>query len=511
MKTTHWTAAALLIAASLSASSIPPASAQQSVLRIGLAEDPDVLDPTLGRTYVGRIVFASLCDKLFDIDEKLAVVPQLALSHETAADGLSMTIKLRANVKFHDGETMDAEAVKFSIERHMTLQGSFRRPELASVDKVEVVDPLTVRLVLKQPFAPLLSQLTDRAGMIISPKAAREAGERFGSRPVCAGPYKFVERVQQDRIVVERFADYWNKDQVTIGRIEYRPINDSTVRLANLRAGSLDLIERALATDVPEIRANPRLRLSAGVDLGYQGVTVNIGKSDAAKTAFGQDPRVMQAFSLAIDRAAINQVVFNGAALPGNQWINPNNPYFQSRFPVPQRDVAKARQLLQAAGVRTPVVVDLMVPNNPEVRQVAEILQAMTAEAGFDLKIRVTEFATSLQEAEQGRYQAYMLNWSGRTDPDGNLFIFHGCGQPQNYGGYCNREVDALMQEARAKSDPAARKAIYEQIAEKLLTEGSIVYLYHRPVIIAHTARLDGYRAMPDGLVRVIGLKLRPN
>nr|WP_170182210.1 ABC transporter substrate-binding protein [Phreatobacter stygius] len=487
------------------------AGARPTTLRIGLAEDPDVLDPTLGRTYVGRIVFASICDKLFDIDDKLQVVPQLALSHETAEDGLSMLIKLRPNVKFHDGEPMDAEAVKFSIERHMTMQGSFRRPELASVDKVEVVDPLTVRLVLKQPFSPLLSQLTDRAGMMVSPKAAREAGERFGTRPVCAGPYRLVERVQQDRIVVERFADYWNKDQITIDRIEYRPINDSTVRLANLRAGSLDLIERALATDVAEIRANPRLRLSTAIDLGYQGVTLNTGKSDAAKTAFGQDPRVMQAFSLAIDRVAINQVVFNGGAAPGNQWINPQHPYYQSRFPVAARDIERAKRLLREAGVRTPVTVDFMVPNNPEVRQVAEVLQAMTAEAGFDLKIRVTEFATSLQEAEQGRYQAYMLNWSGRTDPDGNLFIFHGCNQPQNYGGYCNREVDALMQEARAKSDLAARKAIYERVAERLMTEGSIVYLYHRPVIIAHTVRLEGYRPMPDGLVRVIGLKLRPN
>ncbi|QCK84636.1 ABC transporter substrate-binding protein [Phreatobacter aquaticus] len=504
-----WTAA--LIAAGTVFAATPPVHAQQSVLRIGLAEDPDVLDPTRGRTYVGRIVFASICDKLFDIDDKLAIVPQLALSHETSADGLTVTIKLRPNVKFHDGEVMDAEAVKFSLERHLTMQGSFRRPELSAIDKVEVVDPLTVRLVLKQPFSPLLSQLTDRAGMMVSPKAARELGERFGSAPVCAGPYRFVERIQQDRIVVERFADYWNKDQVTINRIEYRPIADATVRLANLRSGQLDMIERALSTDIPQIQANPQLRLTTSIDLGYQGITLNTAKSDAAKTAFGQDPRVIQAFSLAIDRQAINQVVFNGSAMPGNQWVNPTNPFYQTRFPVPQRDVAKARQLLQAAGVRTPVVVDFMVPNNPEVRQVAEVLQAMTAEAGFELKIRVTEFATSLQEAEQGRYQAYMLNWSGRTDPDGNAFSFHACRQPLNYAGYCNATVDALLAEARTKTSLADRKAIYEKVTEILQAEGGIVYLYHRPVVIAHTARLEGFRPMPDGLARVVGLKFRGN
>src|SRR5947209_11701847 len=126
----------------------------QTTLRIGLAEDPDILDPTLARTYVGRIVFATFCDKLFDIDEKINIVPQLALSHETSADGKEVTIKLRPGVKFHDGEPFDADAAKYSIERHITMPGSFRKPELASVDRVEVVDPLTIKLVLKAPFSP---------------------------------------------------------------------------------------------------------------------------------------------------------------------------------------------------------------------------------------------------------------------------------------------------------------------------------------------------------------------
>jgi peptide/nickel transport system substrate-binding protein len=222
----------------------------ESTLRIGLAEDPDILDPTMARTYVGRIVFASFCDKLFDIDEKLNVVPQLALSYETSADGKEVTIKLRPGVKFQDGEPFDAEAAKFSLDRHLSLPGSFRKPEIASLDHVDVVDPLTIKLVLKAPFSPLIAQLTDRAGMMVSPKAAKEAGDKFGLHPVCAGPYKFVERVQQDKIVFEKFDGYWNKDNVFIDRIVYQPIVDATVRLANLKSGGLDLIERLLATDI---------------------------------------------------------------------------------------------------------------------------------------------------------------------------------------------------------------------------------------------------------------------
>src|SRR5882757_9819899 len=139
------TAAALLLSFGASVQA-------QTTLRIGLAEDPDILDPTMARTYVGRIVFAAFCDKLFDIDEKLNIVPQLALSHETSADGKEITIKLRQGVKFQDGEPFDAEAAKYSLERHITLPGSFRKSELTSVDHVDVVDPLTIKLVLKSPF-----------------------------------------------------------------------------------------------------------------------------------------------------------------------------------------------------------------------------------------------------------------------------------------------------------------------------------------------------------------------
>jgi peptide/nickel transport system substrate-binding protein len=480
----------------------------QTTLRIGLAEDPDILDPTLARTYVGRIVFAAFCDKLFDIDEKLNVVPQLALSHETSADGKEVTIKLRPNVKFHDGEPFDAEAAKYSLERHLTLPTSFRKPELAALDHVDVVDPLTIKLILKAPYSPLIAQLTDRAGMMVSPKAAKEAGDKFGLHPVCAGPYKFVERAQQDRIVFEKFADYWNKDNVFIDRIVYLPIVDSTVRLANLKSGGLDLIERLLATDIKDVRADPKLKLSAALSLGYEGITINIG-NDKNKGPLSQSAKVRQALDLSIDREAINQVVYNGEFVPGNQWVNPEHPYYQKAYPVRARDIAKAKALLKEAGVTTPVTVDLMVPKNVERETVAQVIQSMAAEAGFDLKIRVTELATALKQAEAGEYQAFILEWSGRTDPDGNSYIFHKTKAPQNYSAYSNPDVDNALDDARLVTDMAQRKSIYEKMTKSILEDEPIIYIYHRKNLIAHTTKLEGYRAMPDGLVRVVGLKLQ--
>src|SRR6195256_3418542 len=481
----------------------------QTNLRIGLGDDPDGLDPTLLRFYTTRIVFAEMCDKLFDIDEKANIVPQLALSHETSEDGKTVIIKLRPGVKFHDGEPFNAEAAKYSLERHLNMKGSFRRPELAAVDTVEVVDPLTIKLNLKQPFSPLFAQLTDRAGMMVSPKAAEAAGDKFALHPVCAGPYKFVERIPQDRIVVEKFADYWNKDRVFIDKITYLPIVDSTVRLANLPSGGLDMMERVLATDIKTVRDDPKLKLSKAVSLGWFALLINVANGPKADNPLGKDARVRRAFDLSIDREALNQVVFNGEFVPGNQWVSPQNPYYQAKFPVPRRDLAQAKALLKEAGVTGRGPSDFMVSNTPETRAVAEVVQSMAAEAGFDLKLRVTEVATALKQGEDGDFQLYMNTWSGRSDPDGNSVIYQTCGAPQNMGHYCDKEVDAWHQEARAASDPADRKAAYEKITARFLADGWIVYLYHPQYLIAYIDRLEGFRPMPDGLIRVIGLRLR--
>jgi peptide/nickel transport system substrate-binding protein len=462
----------------------------------------------MARTYVGRIVFSALCDKLFDIDEKLNIVPQLALSQETSTDGKEVTIKLRPGVKFHDGEPLDAEAAKFSLDRHLTMQGSFRKPELAALDHVDVVDPLTIKLVLKTPFSPLIAQLTDRAGMMVSPKAAKEAGDKFSVHPVCAGPYKFVERVQQDRIVFEKFADYWNKDNVFIDRVVYLPIVDATVRLANLKSGGLDLIERVLATDIKDVRADKRLKLATALELGYMGLTINTG-NDKNKGPLSQSEKVRQALDLSIDREAVNQVVFNGEFTPGNQWISPEHPYYQKSFPIRPRDIAKAKALLKESGATLPVSVDLMVPKGAENEAVAQVIQSMAAEAGFDLKIRLLEWATSLKQAQAGEYQMFLLGWSGRIDPDGNSYVFLHTKAPQNEAFYSNPEADKALEEARLVTDPAQRKAIYEKLTKIVLNDEPVIYLYHRKLLIAHTTKLEGYKQMPDGLVRVIGLKLK--
>ncbi|MGH8673576.1 MAG: ABC transporter substrate-binding protein [Burkholderiales bacterium] len=477
-------------------------------LRIGLAEDPDILDPTMARTFVGRIVFAGLCDKLFDLDEKLAIVPQLATSYEWSGDNKSLVIKLRSDVTFHDGEKMDAAAVKFNLERHKNLKGSNRRGELAVVSSVDAVDASTVRINLATPFAPLLAVLTDRSGMMVSPKAAEAAGDKFGAKPVCSGPFRFAERIAQDRITLERYPNYWNKGQIHFDRIVYQPIVDSTVRIANLRSGQLDFIERLAPSDVPGLKGESRFKVAKIVEIGYQGITINVGKSDIAqKNPLGKDARVREAFELSLDRDAIVKVAMEGEAMAGNQWVAPTNRYYGKGAPVPKRNVERAKQLLKEAGVANPSFT-LMTPTTSDAQRIAQIVQAMAKDAGFDIKIQSTEFATSLDLADKGQFEAYVLAWSGRADPDGNLHTMLSCKGPTNYAGYCKDDVEALITESRTSLDPVRRAAAYDKIAQQVAKDRPIVYLYHRNWLWAHNAKLSGLRTVPDGMVRVQGLKM---
>lgn len=495
------------ILAALCLATMLTGAARAQTLRIALREDPDILDPTLARTYVGRIAFAGLCDKLFDINETLEIVPQLALSYEWT-DPTNLVIKLRPGVVFHDGEALNAAAVKYSLERHLTMQGSFRRSEINVMDRVEVVDPLTVRIVLKTASSPFVSQLTDRAGMIVSPKAAEAAGKDFGLKPVCAGPFRFVERVPQDRIVLEKFPQYWDAGSIKLDRVVYLPIPDSSIRLANLQAGSIELSEQILPTDADAVRSNPRLRLVTSDNLGYWGITINLANGPRAKTPLGSDARVRQAFELSLDRATINQVVYNGLYTPMAQGLSPSSPYYNKSIQPRERDVARAKALLKEAGATLPVTVALTVPNNPDQRQAGEIIQAMAAEAGFDVRITASEYASALSAATRGEFEAFSTGWSGRVDPDGNLFSFMHGGGALNDSHYADPKVDALLDQTRTVQDVAGRRALYAQVVEQLSKDLPIIYLHNPKNVVGLSARVTGFRPVPDGMIRLQGISL---
>ena len=482
--------------------------AQAQDLRIGLQEDPDVLDPDQSRTFVGRIVYASLCDKLVDITPELEIIPMLATGWEWNADGTELTMNLREGVTFHDGEPFNAQAVAANIDRSKNFELSRRKSEVKSIESTEVVDDLTVKFTLSAPDATLLAQLADRSGMMLSPKATEAAGEEFGLNPVCAGPFKFKERIQQDRIVQEKLADYYRADEINFDSVTFLPIPDTTVRLANLRSGDLHMLERLAATDLASAEADEGIKVEKATSLGYQGMTINIANGDKAQNPLGQNAAVRKALSLAIDRNALNQVVFEGAFAPGNQPFSPTSPWYNADFPVPERDVEAAKALLAEAGLADGVTLEIQVANNPVQAQVMQVIQSMAAEAGIKIEIAAKEFATLLADQSAGDYTASQIGWSGRVDPDGNIHQFMTTGGGINDSKYSDPDMDKFLNEARLSTDPAVRKQSYSAAIAKQQEDMPIIYLYHPVWIWALDDAIEGFQAYPDGMIRLHGVSL---
>jgi peptide/nickel transport system substrate-binding protein len=477
-------------------------------LRVGMQDDPDVLDPARGGTFAGRIVFASLCDKLIDLDASMNLVPQLATAWSWAPDGRALTLTLREGVTFQDGTKMDAEAVRASLERARTAPESVRKTELKPVSAIEVVDPRTVRLVLSEPYAPLPAVLADRAGMIVSPKAVVEKGAQFGAAPVCAGPFSFVSRVAQGPITLQRYAGYWNAGAINFDRIVFTPVPDTTVRLNDLRAGQFDIIERLGATDVATVKSDAHLRLVTEPAVAYRAITVNVANGPASKNPLGQDARVRAAFEKSIDRTIINQVVMSGLFVPNNQSELPNSRYWDAAHPVPARDLDGAKALLREAGQPHPAFT-LSVENSPSELQAGQVIQSMAAEAGFDIKLQALEPNTLVAANNRGDYQAALVLWSGRADPDFNISIFLACDGFQNWGKYCNRDFDDLLAKARSVTDVSQRQALYRQVVDRYLADKPDVFLYNLTWLFALSDKVEGFTAVPDGLIRPTGMRLQ--
>ena len=482
------------------------AAQAQGTLTIALRQDPDQLDPTLGSAYVSRIVYTAMCHKLIDVDEHLNLVPQLATRWDYE-DPTHLVLTLRPGVTFQDGEPLDAEAVRYTLNRHLTLKGSMRVGEVNAIATTEIIDPLHIRLVLKAPSTPLLSMLADRAGIIVSPKAAEAAGAQFGSHPVCAGPYAFESRTPQDSIVLKRYPGYWDAANYHFDRVVYRPMPNTAVRLANLQAGSVDLVEQIVPSDAAAVRRDPKLTLAIGDGLAYTGINFNLANGPAADTATGRSALVRQAFEAALDRTAMNQVVYDGLYSPSIQANPPSSPYFDAGLKPPPRDLARAAALLKQAGVQTPVPVTLTTSNEADNQQVAEIIQSMANEAGFSVKLKVMEFASSLQAGYAGDFQAFMIGWSGRVDPDGNTWQLLHKGGTFNYGHWDNPAADALLDRARVATDPEARRALYAQFWQLQRQDLPLIYLWTAKNVVGMRRELTGFVQVPDGLIRLRGLR----
>jgi peptide/nickel transport system substrate-binding protein len=491
-----------------------PASGQPGVLTLALAEDPDPLDPTTSGTFVSRIVYVDMCEKLYDVGPKLQIVPQLASSlPQVSKDRKTLTIPLRRGLRFNDGTPFNAQAVKTTFEHYITYKESSRAGDLASVASVEVADPNTVKLHLKAPSAPLLSLLADRAGMILSPTQLKKLGaEKFATNPVCVGAFKYTDRVAGDHITLDKSPYYYDRDKVHLKRIIFKIITEGPVRASNLRSGDVDVAERLEPFDVVSIKGDSSIHLQSTTSIGYQGLTINTGNTDGTgkpfhpgkvKTPLATHPELREAFEAALDRKVINKVVFYNQVTPDCGPISPASPWFDKSLRCPARNLPRARQLVQQSGVKTPIPVKLLIQADSQQERLAQVIQAMAREAGFAVKVEASEFTTALDRGDQGDFDVFSIGWSGRIDPDGNLFNLVGSEGPLNYGGEANPKVDKGLADGRTTSETDKRRDIYRRVVGTLRQDRSNIYLYHDTLFTGSRDDVTGVEVRPDGLPRV--------
>lgn len=484
---------------------------QGGTLTVALSADPDKLDPTLSRSLYSRYVFHTMCEKLYDLGSDAKVVPQLATALPTvSADGLSLTIPLKQGVKFADGGTFDSNAVKISLNRHLTLAGSARKSELGPITSIETPDPKTVVIKLSKPFAPLTAALADRAGMVLSPAAVSKLGANFSNAPVCVGPFKFASRVPQNSIKVVKDPQYYDAAKVHLDAIEYRIITDASIRSANLKSGDAQVADSLSTQDAPTLLKDDTVSVLQSQSLGYQGLTINIGNANGIgnplkplDSPIAKDPRVRQALALSIDREALVKSIFNGLNTVACSPVSPKSEFTSDAAQVcPAHDPAKAKQLLADAGVTTPYKVEMITSNNPDSLRLAQALQGMVKDGGFELVIKPVEYAALLDQQDRGDFELLQLGWSGRVDPDANIYNFVGTTGSQNVSGYSNPDVDKLLTDARQATDQAERVKLYGEVTTKLQQDDPIIYMYRQRNLTGVSKKLLGIQVYPDGVIR---------
>lgn len=481
-------------------------------LDIALSAEPDLLDPTQARSLYSRYVFSAMCEKLYDLDENSEIVPQLAAAlPEASEDGKTVTIKVRTGVKFADGTAFDAAAVKTSLQRNLTLETSARKSELGPITTIDTPDAETVVIHLETPFAPLLSALTDRAGMVMSPAQLGKLGDKFSTAPVCVGPFKLVKRVPQNSIELAKDPNYYDASKVYFDSIVYRIITDASIRAANLRSGDVQVADSLSTQDAPALGTEDALEVLESESQGYQGVTFNIGNVDGVgqpakpiDKPHAKDVKVRQAFDLAVDRDGLVKTVFGGLYDKACSPISPASPFSSDAAQkCPDRDVEKAKQLLQEAGATVPYKIEMITSNNPDSLRIAQALQAMVKEGGFEIQIQPVEFSSLLDQQDRGDFELLQLGWSGRIDPDANITNFVGTGASQNVAGFSDPALDELLTKARQEQDVEARKGLYGEVTAKIQEQEPLVYLYRQRNLTGVSKQLSGVRVYSDGILRV--------
>jgi peptide/nickel transport system substrate-binding protein len=476
-------------------------------LRVGFYIEAQTMDPHLSGSKIDRQVYHNIYEPLVTLDTRLGIKPGLAESW-TQPDAKTLVFKLRRGVKFQDGTDFNAEAARFNFERMKNEPKSVRKGEVASIDTVEVVDAHTIKLNLKRPDAALLATLTDRAGMMVSPKVVQERGAELGrnAKGAGTGPFEFVEWVRDSHLIIKRNDAYWNRQGGPyLDRVRYRPIPDDVVKLQSLQSGEIDVMDYVQPRDVAAVKADKNVvvvDVPSLADFAYQ---LNLTRPPFNNKA------LRQALAAALDVEQIVKGVWLNVGVAANGPIPPTSwAYDKSILPI-KRDLARAKAKLTEGGQPNGFTFTVTTNNIPINVQEAEVMQAQLAEAGITMKVKLVDSATLIADGNSKNFEMISFQWSGRPDPDGNTYQFLRTtpGTSFNWSGISNPQIDALLDRTREISSQAERRKLYSELTRLLQDELPMVFIIHPVEPKAFSPRVQNYEAIPDGMMRLKDVWLR--
>jgi peptide/nickel transport system substrate-binding protein len=474
-------------------------------LRVALDNPPTgQLDPALLASDEAAEVLMQMCEGLYSVDQKGAAVPKLAVgAPQVSADGRTMTIKVRTGIKFNDGTPFDAAAVKVNLARAAKKSALFPRVKVTSID-TPAQDSVVVHLAT--PSAPLINALTGPVGEIASPTQLKKLGDKFGTDPVCVGPFSFVKRGSDDTVELKRSTYYYDQASIHLDGMTFRPIVDDSARMLAVRSGDIDVADSPPAEQIPALKGNSAVRVAVTQGIGWRGLVVNMANSNGLgkprkprDTPMATSQAVRQAFAAAIDRDALIKILGNGTN--GDRVscspIPPFNPLYDNP-PCPKRDVNKARELLAQAGVKTPVTTRFLAFSNPEELRLTQAIQGMVREAGINLKIEPCDQSTCVTRYFAGNWDTAFGGFAGAGDADVNISPFLTSTGGFNASGYSDPKVDELIAKGQAEfKDVTRRKDDYKQALDIIRNDASTIFLYSEGRSLVARSNVSGYLLTP--------------
>lgn len=462
----------------------------QQRLNIALMAEAGTLDPRISLSVYDNQIISVLMEPLVVFGYNLELEPRLATAWEISEDGLEYTFELREGVVFHHGKPFTAEDVQYTYEWMLDPNNPATYRDLYSgIQSVDIIDDYTVRFTLQQPNAFFLNNV---ARLKIVP-SDRGDDANFATSPVGTGPYRLVERVADDRTVVEKNEDYWGGEP-RIDQVVFRPIPEDATRLLALEAGDIDLYQGQInGDDIARLEADDRFVAEVIAGTGHIYVGFNLSNEILA------DRRVREAFAHLLDRETIVDRVLLGVGLPGVSMISPNTEWFNpdvEQFPYnPER----ARELLEDAGYGEGLTLRFHMNENPVRVRIAEVLQFEAARIGVNLEVIVEEFGAFWDRIIQtDDFELFFGGWTGNVDPNYAMYNLFKSDGANNFTHYANSRVDELL-EAGLVAPPFSEESreIYNEAQALIVSDIPFTFVYYIAESGAHSARVSNWQVHP--------------